>query len=633
MPETSPFHKEESLSEAQEQILTPEDRARLDQLFLETKENSSLFAGYRNQESVEARLRWRDEGRKAVAYLLEIINNTAHLATYESYQYVCLLDLCASSDDAQKIGALLLRDDVTFLGDRSFKSKFLRILERIGTPENTDQLVQSAERCLDAPYGSLLKKEDSMDVISVLWSIGLRIDTEYAENEENEQYQEVHRQLGNAGQRIRENLRDRTGQEITDYEEQLLGESLWYREAAFASLFEVQEEQESDDSHDPYDYESDERNMSWEDEQDDEMEDSYRENKFAEIESRLEVIKRLRHEIKKEQKIKEEPEDDEGKFLRRHWLEYREDNPSPYAPTLGIEIEIRERTLLPPEAKNWIKDEKIDFVEPKRKLFERTEKLGVGRGLDAFWEFAHNPVRHYTTLSREVQALMDMGLINKQYRKHSLHITLGGVTSKGPGGKGAFVLARALESTGWGVTSGRIMRPYLLKRGAWTYKGRAGVKERDASEMQLNTSRGIEIRTMQVQGLTGLDRLLRSSYLLGTALRAYQERGLDDPIVSVDAGEEMRETLAKIWLSFAQETKTIFHKYGLADPSIIWKVPDRDHEEGEAPTGDFVPFAALLDEARQHPQSLGAEFVAEMRGLIIKTRKEIADVIYQKPAL
>lgn len=66
---------------------------------------------------------------------------------------------------------------------------------------------------------------------------------------------------------------------------------------------------------------------------------------------------------------------------------------------------------------------------------------------------------------------------------------------------------------------------------------------------------------------------------------------------------------------------------------MIWEVPDRFHQEGEAPTGDFVPFAALLDEARKRPQSHGAEFVAEMRGLIIRTRKGIADVVYARPIL
>lgn len=177
------------------------------------------------------------------------------------------------------------------------------------------------------------------------------------------------------------------------------------------------------------------------------------------------------------------------------------------------------------------------------------------------------------------------------------------------------------------------MRPYLLKRGAWTYKGQAGVKERDASEMQLNASRGIEIRTMQVQGLTGLDRLLRSCYLLGTALRAYQKKERGDPLAFADTDSDMREGLALIWQSFDEQTKRIFQKYKLTDPSMIWEVPDRYHTDTEEPTGDFVPFAALLDEARQHPQSRGAKFVAEMRELVITIRKQVADIIYEKNPL
>lgn len=658
MPEISPSHREESLPEAQEQILTSEDYARLGQLFLETKENSQLFAGYRDQESVEARVRWRNEGRKAAAYLLEIINNTAHLATYESYQYACLLDLCASSDDARNIGALLLRDDVTLSGDRSFKSKFLRILERIGIPENADQLVQCAEKCLDAPYGSLLKKEDSMGVISVLWQIGLRIDAEYAEHEEDRRYQEIQIQLGDAGQRIRENLHNHTGEEITDYEEQLLGESLWYREAAFAPLFEVQEQQESDDSYDAYDYESDERNMSWEDEQDDAIANDYRENKFVKIEPRLEVIKRLRHEIKKEKEIKEELEDDENKFLRRHWLEYREDNPSPYVPTLGIEIEIREQSALPPPpaGRRWAEVEKERFLSKKKLQYKKTKKLGVPAGNDKFWEFAHAPTYYYATLSREVQALIEMGLINQDYPRHPLHITIGGVTlgvsmddlySSGYGtteisanermpenGKETFVLARSLEATGWSTTGGRLLRPYLAKgnRSAWAVKGVGGVKERKSDEIQLRVSKAVEFRTFQLQNFAGLDRTLRSAFLLGAALKAYQADAAREPC-EIGQDIHVRGKLAEIWKEFSHQSRRIFSLYNLADPHTAWHAPFYGDIEDDRAKNPFKHFGDIIDEGRQHPQSRGAEFVAEMRGLIIKTRKKIADVIYQKPAL
>lgn len=616
MPEIPQFRQESSMPESQEQILAPEDYARLDQLFSETKENSGFFAGYRDQASVELRVRWRDEGKKAAAYLLEKLDNTTDLNNYESYQYACVLDLCASSDDAQKIGEFLLRDDVVLTEDRSFKSRFLVILERIGTQENVDQLVQFAARCLSAPYEKNIQKSDNIGAMRVLYAIGVRTD------EENE---DAHTQLVDAGEVIKENLRSRTGQEInTDDEYNMarweLGQE---RENDVNPLFLVQERPELDDT-------DNERNMSWDDERDFEMRNDYYDRRFLEVESRLETVKRLRHEVKKEQEMAGEPEDEGTAFLRRHWLEYREEHPPSYAPTLGIEIEIREWTLLPPEAKDWTEEEKYNFTLPKRELFEKTEAMGVGRGNDAFWEFAHRPVRHYATLSAEVQALMEMGLINKEYRKHSLHITLGGITSVGDGEswRGAFVLARVLESTGWGTTGGRIMRPYLLRRGAWTYKGEAGVKERAREEIALGGTRAIEIRTMQVQGLACLDRLLRSSYLLGAALRAYQEKERGDAPASVDTDSEMCETLANIWALFADLAKNIFEKYGLADPRLIWEVPDKNHKDGEEAQGEFVPFATLLDDARQHPKSRGAEFVAEMRGLIIHTRAEIAALIY-----
>lgn len=624
MTETPQLHQESFASETREVILTPEDHARLERLFLETEEHSDLFAGYRDQASVELRLRWRDEGRKAAAYLLEKLNDTPSLDNYESYQHLSLLDLCASGKDAHKIGAFLLRDDVALTEDRSFKCKSLKILERVGTQENIDQLVQFAAKCLNAPYEPYMQKLDTENALGVLYAIDMRgMPTE----EENKN---LSARLESARQAIRDGFSRRTGQEITDDDENALAQWVWDqdREGDFNALFEAQEYEESDTADDP----DDERDMSWDDEQDYELRNDYYDHRFFETESRLETVKRLRHEVKKEQAMTEEPEDEDAAFLRRHWLEYREENPPPYAPTLGIEIEIRERTLLPPEAKNWTEKEKNKYTWSKRELFEKTEAMGVGRGNDAFWEFAHRPVRHYATLSAEVQALMEMGLINKDYQKHSLHVTLGGVTSVGQGGEGAFVLARALESTGWGTTGGRIMRPYLLQRGAWTYKGEAGVKERSKDEIALGGERAIEIRTMQVQGLAGLDRLLRSSYLLGAALRAHQEKERGDILASADTDGTMRDGLANIWGSFTKRAKNRFEAYGLTDPSVIWTVPNNTHRADEPPSGDFVPFAALLDDARKHPKGDGAEFVAAMRGLIIETRKQIFDLIYPSAA-
>lgn len=634
MPETPPSHTETSPPETQEQILTPEDRERLSLLCAEASENLSLMTGDRDSRAVELRRRIRDENGRAARYILDFLNSRSEILElsdlsigddYEAYHYICLLNLCASDHNAEEISKFLIRDDVSLVRDRSLSSKIVELLFRIGTPTNIEDLIQYTSNCFSSTLDIRFQRQDALSALEVLIAIALR-----NEDEDGVESRLQGERISNAIEEVKRIIADHTGREITDDEDYFIARDLLsgdrYRD--FNSLFEVEEPRAFGSAYDPYDGD-DERNMSQEDERDSEIEDAYREHRFTEATSRLEVIKRLRHEIKKEQEIQVDPEDDEGKFLRRHWLEYREHNPSPYTPTLGIEIEIREHTVLPKEAKDWDLFQKSDFFKDKIVQYRETEKIGVGKGNDAFWEFAHNPVRNYTTLSREVQALMEMGLINKDYHKHSLHITVGGVSSEGMGGEGSFVLARALEATGWGTTGGRIMRPYLLKRGAWTYKGQAGVKERDIHEIQLDVSCAIEIRTMQVQGLTGLDRLLRSCYLLGAALKAYQDRESRFGSIS-DGDSDIKEQLGSIWEVFAEETYNIFIQYGLTDPAKIWEVPDRFHKEGEEARGDFVPFAVLLDEARQHPKSRGAEFVAKMRGLIIKTRKQVADLVYTR---
>lgn len=613
--------------------LTAQDRERLSLLYAEASENTDMLIGLRDQVSVEMRRRLRAEDGKAVAYIFELLNRRATIDDYESYHDICLLDLCASERDAEKIGELLVRDDIALARDRSIKGRILDTLTRIGTRENVDHLLSFSSKCFRAPsYSSVgFQRHDAIKAFGALFAINLRT---------NEEDEDAHRKIEGAMEDIKRIVHEHTGREISSDEEYEMGLSLLTGEiyANFESLFEVEEPRESN-----------ERNMSWENEQDDEMENSYRENKFAEVESRLETVRRLRYEIKKKKETKEEPEDEEGKFLRRHRLEYREDHPSPYTPTLGIEIEIREQSVFPPEAKQWSELEKEKFLEKKKQPYKKTEKIGVPAGKDKFWEFANAPTHYYATLSREVQALIEMGLINPSYPRHPLHITIGGISlgvsmnelynqdtmsleqaadNLMPGsGKETFVLARALEATGWSTTGGRLLRPYLAKgsHSAWTVKGVGGVKERPRHQIDLGVKRAVEFRTFQLQNFAGLDRTLRSAFLLGTALRAYQTETRGE---SLEVGEDpvIREKLSQIWESFSHESRRIFSTYNLADPQSVWQTPSYTDNDDQRRKNPFKQFGDVIDEARQHPKSRGAEFVGEMRELIIATRKQVADI-------
>ena len=635
--------------------MTQEDRGHIDQLMLEQllleAEDHNLCDMGNDREMVDLRRRLRDENGNAARYILERLNS-GEISSNSSrwYQYVTWLDLCASAQEASAIGTLLMRDDVILNQDRSAKSAIIRILERVGTSENIEHLSHFSSRCFDIPYQGRtperqidLQTGDSMEAIGALSLIGERTED-----------QDARQKIQDTLRLLTESIAHRTGVSVDALESSYSFMNEYARERInqFDRYFEI-EDQRTEETRDPHDYGSDERDMSWEDKQDDEMKDCYHENKFVQTESRLEVIKRLRHKIKKEQETSEEPEDDNARFLRRHWLEYREDHPSPYTPTLGIEIEIRESSVLPKQAKQWSEIDKKEFLREKKKPYRKTEELGVPAGKHTFWEFANAPTHYYATLSREVQTLIEMGLINPNYPRHALHITIGGVTLGvgmeelyGEGfktnneeaadnlmpqsGKETFVLARSLEATGYATTGGRLLRPYLAKGAltAWAVKGVGGVKEREPEQIKLGVKKAVEFRTFQMQSLAGLDRLLRSAFLLGTALRAYQA---DAQGVSLGADEDpdIRRKLSGIWEKFSEESRRIFLEYNLADPKTAWRAPDYIDNDQRRAENPFKHFGDMIDDARQHPQSKGAEFVAKMRGLIISTRKQVADIVYK----
>src|SRR3989338_2527989 len=104
-----------------------------------------------------------------------------------------------------------------------------------------------------------------------------------------------------------------------------------------------------------------------------------------------------------------------------------------------------------------------------------------------------------------------MGLINKEFTRHPLHLTMGHITTFGKDGENEVsLLARVLEATGYATTGGRLLRPYKTGKHCWNVKSVGGILERDADEIQLGVDRAVEFRTFQLQSLTSLDRFFRS---------------------------------------------------------------------------------------------------------------------------
>lgn len=545
-----------------------------------------MFEDFRDDP---ADIRWqellRQEGSKAATYILASIkeNLGARQESFDSdrlYIQVNWLQHCATSREASKIGELLTHDGVSLDFDRSIKTVVLEILERVGTSDNISHIVSFCDKAVTqkpyvGPRAPLLIGYDLDTVLRTLLAIAARAD--------HGADQEGHQAMRHATNRIRADLdylfatpEYRAARQLEEIEcASLPGEDLFG----------------NDDS---------------------ELSDAYMEGRYHEIESRLVVLRNLRHAINRKRSIREEPEDDIEPFLRRHYLEYREEYPPPYAPTMGIEIEIRNRAALPKEAENWSDEDKTGYLAQMRAKYKVATELGVPQSPEiAFWEFAHRPSRYYLTLSREVQALIEMGLIRKDYRKHSLHLTMGGIDRT----PDALVLARALEGSGWSTSKWRLLRPYISRHRSWITGDYSGVKPRFAQVLKLGISTGIEIRTFQLQSLSGLDRMLRSAFLLGAALKSFQEEKLAEGLSkAMDA--ETKKRLAVVWEKFAKNCKYLFQEFGLKDPAEEWEEPDPHDKERKS---DFVPLANLLDEARKNPNSRGAEFVAKMCRLIMSS--------------
>lgn len=327
---------------------------------------------------------------------------------------------------------------------------------------------------------------------------------------------------------------------------------------------------------------------------------------------RLEIIRNLRGKAGM----------DTGGFTARQFLEYKESNPSPYGVTLGIEIEIPEESVLPTGSKNWGREKKDEFLNEARKKYEETEKIGVPRDTDQFWEFANLPAHNPETLAREVEALIGMELIDKKYAKFPLHVTIGGITfTHCPAKKreDALVLIRAMDATGWCTDGDRLTRLYHDKESNWMAKSKSGILERDTNEnfladknRQIKTA--LEFRTPQLQSLPGLGRYLHSVYYLGSALRAYQ---------NTDEKDQISKNLSKTWEKFSKECMIIFEKYGLESPRKWWEIDFLNPNE-DSP---FKDLAKLLDKSKNNPNSRKAQFVHDIRLLIIQARGKVKEII------
>jgi len=569
-----------------------EDRERLDLLFDSIGDTHLGGIGGSTQRMEE---QLKKEGILAARYLLEKIAENDQ--RYSFYRRVQQLTFCASWEVAKEIGELLLKDEVTEGLDRSCRINLLNTLQKIGSFFEVHFVV---EFCRKIEFSGSLNM-DTTDAIDVLSDIGNRLSNGL---ETKRAIEEIN------------NIRRRNGFEEYD------------------PNFPTQNEAGPEDTEsEPFSEETADRQIRGE---------YFGRAEMMSAVDRLEVVKKLRELAHKEKDPDYLPEDPD-RFLRRQLLEYNETNPSPYGVTMGTEIEVpKESIMSEDDLKNW---DNLTYGEEKAikdkylGKFNKTAKF-IPKEDDKLWEFAHHPARNSLTLSREVQALMEMGLINSKYQMYPLHLTLGGVSPGFKKGEHAHLLSHILEATGWCSSGVRLSIPYTKKAGCgWTARGIAGVRERGekdrgwrgGDDMQAVpelgiSSRGTEFRTLQFRSLSGLDRLLHSAYYLGAALRAFQEKAEGEK-----ENDPVSNELSDVWEEFSEKCTELFVGSGLSDPKTIWHVgfaetlfwtPEVTYVKGE-----FIELANILNNAESDPGGPESEFVHNIRLLIIQTRTKVKEIL------
>lgn len=185
----------------------------------------------------------------------------------------------------------------------------------------------------------------------------------------------------------------------------------------------------------------------------------------------------------------------------------------PYS--VGIEVEVKFKYYFPELHVDYFKNnlyysssyadrQQINQIISNREKetllsLEKTIDCGIPKGLDRYWEFSFNPVYNLKYLVQQIMILKDCNLIPKG--RHSLHITIGGVT---PTAKIYWALAYLQLLY---VDKQRILDGFKDNQSStWGKKGWAGILPKNDYDL-IDNNIGLELRTLYIDENTDIIQL------------------------------------------------------------------------------------------------------------------------------
>lgn len=290
----------------------------------------------------------------------------------------------------------------------------------------------------------------------------------------------------------------------------------------------------------------------------------------------------------------------------------------PEAVSIGIEVEVPWSSYFPDlwthfrMDKRRIADMPADELQELNRLCAAREKhllprlqatvgCGIPRGNDRYWEFAFPPVHTAEILVEQVSILTDAGLLPRN-RKHSLHVTLGGLKPC----RALYYLSMLLELEfvdPQRIRDGIAQQQQAIYTG-WARKGRAGIFLKGADDLQAGAAHAAELRILQLPrsteefsrlmgivqwGANAIADVIAGRPTEAAASWAEIERACTAALLSQGLpdtnwgkGDEYGGEQAAIWLEFADRMPTLREELGWL--GIF--------EAGAAPIPERAAFAA-----------------------------------------